>query len=144
MPTTRTFNQAFAGGEISPEMFGRISDTKFQTGAAKMRNFIAKPQGPAENRPGFAFVKEVKDSTKATRLLSFTFNTTQTMVIEMGDQYFRFHTQGLTLQYSQGSNWNNSTNYSIGAIVYNNGNNYYSRTGGTNRNTNNSLSLIHI
>ena len=133
MPTTRTFNQAFAGGEISPEMFGRISDTKYQAGVAKMRNFIAKPQGPAENRPGFAFVKEVKDSTKATRLLSFTFNTTQTMVIEMGDQYFRFHTQGLTLQYSQGSNWNNSTNYSIGAIVYNNGNNYYSRTGGTNK-----------
>ena len=90
MPTTRTFNQAFAGGEISPEMFGRISDTKYQAGVAKMRNFIAKPQGPAENRPGFAFVKEVKDSSKATRLLSFTFNTTQTMVIEMSDQYFRF------------------------------------------------------
>ena len=133
MPTTRTFNQAFAGGEISPEMFGRISDTKFQTGAAKLRNFIAKPQGPAENRPGFAFVKEVKDSTKATRLLSFTFNTTQTMVIEMGDQYFRFHTQGLTLQYSAGSAWNSGTNYSIGAIASSGGNNYYSRTGGTNK-----------
>ena len=133
MPTTRTFNQAFAGGEISPEMFGRISDTKFQTGAAKMRNFIAKPQGPAENRPGFAFVKEVKDSSKATRLLSFTFNTTQTMVIEMGDQYFRFHTQGLTLQYSAGAAWNSGTNYSIGAIASSGGNNYYSRTGGTNK-----------
>ena len=138
MPTTRTFNQAFAGGEISPEMFGRISDTKFQTGAAVMRNFIAKPQGPAENRAGFAFVKEVKDSTKATRLLSFTFNTTQTMIIEMGDEYFRFHTQGLTLQYSAGSAWNNSTNYSIGAIASSGGNNYYSRTGGTNRAVSNS------
>ena len=133
MPTTRTFNQAFAGGEISPEMFGRISDTKYQTGVAKMRNFIAKPQGPAENRPGFSFVKEVKDSTKATRLLSFTFNTTQTMVIEMGDQYFRFHTQGLTLQYSAGAAYNGSTNYSIGAIVSSGGNNYYSRTGGSGR-----------
>ncbi len=133
MPTTRTFNQAFAGGEISPEMFGRISDTKYQTGVAKMRNFIAKPQGPAENRPGFSFVKEVKDSTKATRLLSFTFNTTQTMVIEMGDQYFRFHTQGLTLQYSAGAAYNGSTNYSIGAIASSGGNNYYSRTGGSGR-----------
>tara|TARA_R100001510_G_scaffold11848_1_gene9075 strand:+ start:1887 stop:4352 length:2466 start_codon:yes stop_codon:yes gene_type:complete len=133
MPTTRTFSQAFAGGEISPEMFGRISDTKYQTGAAKMRNFIAKPQGPAENRAGLKFVKEVKDSTKATRLLSFTFNTTQTMVIEMGDQYFRFHTQGLTLQYTAGAAWNSSTNYSIGAIASSGGNNYYSRTGGTNK-----------
>ena len=72
MPVTRTFKQSFSGGEISPEMFGRIADNKFQQGAALMRNFIAKPQGPAQNRPGFAFVKEVQDSTKATRLLSFT------------------------------------------------------------------------
>ena len=78
MPVTRNFKQAFSGGEISPEMFGRIADNKFQQGAATMRNFIAKPQGPAQNRSGFAFVKEVKDSTKSTRLLSFTFNTTQT------------------------------------------------------------------
>ena len=48
MPVTRTFKQAFSGGEISPEMFGRIADNKFQQGAATMRNFIAKPQGPAK------------------------------------------------------------------------------------------------
>ena len=90
MPVTRNFKQAFSGGEISPEMFGRIADNKFQQGAATMRNFVAKPQGPAQNRPGFAFVREVKDSTKVTRLLSFTFNTTQTMVLEFGDQYLGF------------------------------------------------------
>ena len=37
MPTTRTFNRSFAGGELSPEMFGRIDDQKFQTGAAKFQ-----------------------------------------------------------------------------------------------------------
>ena len=47
MPVTRNFKQAFSGGEISPEMFGRIDDKKYQQGAATMRNFIAKPQGPA-------------------------------------------------------------------------------------------------
>ena len=41
MPVTRNFKQAFSGGEISPEMFGRIADNKFQQGAATMRNFIA-------------------------------------------------------------------------------------------------------
>ena len=70
MPVTRTFSRAFGGGEISPEMFGRIDDKKYQTGAATMRNFIAKPQGPAENRPGFAYVAEVKNSTQSVRLLS--------------------------------------------------------------------------
>ena len=132
MPVTRTFKQSFSGGEISPEMFGRIADNKFQQGAALMRNFIAKPQGPAQNRPGFAFVKEVKDSTKATRLLSFTFNTTQTMVIEFGDQYFRFHTQGATLNYSNGTAWNSGTNYVVGDIALYNGVNYYAKTAHSN------------
>lgn len=98
MPNTRTYNRSFAGGEMSPEMFGRIDDTKFQTGAALMENFIATAQGPAENRAGFKWVAEVKDSSKRTRLIPFTFSTTQTMVIELGDQYIRFHTQGATLE----------------------------------------------
>ena len=46
MPVTRSFKQTFSGGEISPEMFGRIADNKFQQGAALVRNFIVKPQGP--------------------------------------------------------------------------------------------------
>ena len=97
MPSTRIYNRSFGGGEMSPEMFGRIDDTKFQTGAATMRNFIAMPQGPAENRAGFQFVREVKDSTKKVRLIPFTFSTTQTVVIEVGAGYFRFHTNGATI-----------------------------------------------
>ena len=129
MPVTRTFSRSFSGGEISPEMFGRIDDAKFQQGAATMRNFVAKPQGPAENRPGFSFVREVKNSSQAVRLLSFTFSTVQTMIIEMGNEYFRFHTQGQTLFYNDGAAYNNSTNYSIGDIAKSGGVNYYSRTG---------------
>ena len=132
MPVTRNFKQAFSGGEISPEMFGRISDTKFQQGAATMRNFVAKPQGPAQNRPGFAFVREVKDSTKSTRLLPFTFNTTQTMILEFGEQYFRFHTQGQTLFYNNGAAWNSGTNYVVGDIALYNGVNYYAKTAHSN------------
>ena len=132
MPVTRNFKQAFSGGEISPEMFGRIADNKFQQGAATMRNFIAKPQGPAQNRPGFAFVREVKDSTKATRLIPFTFNTTQTMVLEFGDGYFRFHTQGQTLFYNDGAAWNGGTSYAVGDIAKYNNVNYYAKTAHSN------------
>ena len=78
-------------------MYGRIDDVKYQTGAAKMRNFIARAQGPADNRPGFAYVNIVKTSAKKTRLIPFTYSTTQTMVLEFGDQYIRFHTLGATL-----------------------------------------------
>ena len=97
MASTRVLQRSFAGGEISPEMMGRIDDVKYQTGLSRCRNFIVKPQGAMENRPGFAFVREVKDSSKRVRLIPFTYSTTQTVVIEMGAGYFRFHTQGATL-----------------------------------------------
>ncbi len=97
MGSLRTLQRSFSAGELSPEMFGRIDDAKYQSGLALCRNFIAKPQGPAQNRPGFAFVREVKDSAKKVRLIPFTYSTTQTMVLEAGAGYFRFHTQGGTL-----------------------------------------------
>jgi hypothetical protein len=125
MPTTRTFFRSFAGGELSPEMFGRIDDVKFQTGAAKLRNFIAMPQGPAENRPGTAFVRAVKNSAKRTRLIPFTYSTTQTMVLELGDGYIRFHTQGATLLVGAPALYNPALTYAIGALVSNAGLVYY-------------------
>jgi hypothetical protein len=125
MPTTRTFFRSFAGGELSPEMFGRIDDVKFQTGAAKLRNFIAMPQGPAENRPGTAFVRAVKNSAKRTRLIPFTYSTTQTMVLELGDGYIRFHTQGATLLVGAPALYNPVLTYAIGALVSNAGLVYY-------------------
>lgn len=95
--TVRTYKASFNGGELTPEFFGQIGDAKFQTGLATCRNFIVKPQGPIENRAGFAFVREVKDSTKRTRAIPFTYSTTQTMLLELGAGYFRFHTVGATL-----------------------------------------------
>jgi len=97
MANVRYLQRSFGGGEVTPEFFGRIDDVKYQSGLAKCRNFITKPHGPAENRAGLAFVREVKDSSKRTRLLPFTFSTTQTMVIEMSPGFFRFHTMGGTL-----------------------------------------------
>lgn len=125
MANVRTLQRAFSGGEMSPEMFGRIDDVKFQTGAAKLRNFIAKPQGPVENRSGFGFVREVKDSTKKTRVIPFTYSTTQTMLIEVGAGYFRFHTQGATLLVGSPAAYNGATAYTVGSLVSQSGSNYY-------------------
>ena len=110
---------------MSPEMFGRIDDVKFQTGAATMRNFVALPQGPVENRAGTQFVREVKDSTKRTRLIPFTYSTTQTMVIEVGAGYFRFHTQGATLTPGSPAAYSGATTYAVGDLVSSGGVNYY-------------------
>lgn len=97
MANVKTLQRSFGGGEVTPEFFGRIDDPKYQTGAATMRNFIALPHGPATNRPGFAYVNTCKTVAKKARLIPFTYSTTQTMVLEFGDQYIRFHTQGGTL-----------------------------------------------
>ena len=93
----KAYRASFNGGELAPEIFGQIGDAKFQTGLATCRNFIVRPQGPIENRAGFAFVNYVRDSSKRARLLPFTFSTTQTMVLELGPGYFRFHTLGATV-----------------------------------------------
>jgi hypothetical protein len=103
MANVRTLQRSFNGGELTAEMFGQIGDAKFQTGSAICRNFIVLPHGPVTNRPGFAFVNEVKDSTKKVRLIPFTYSSTQTMIIEIGPGYFRFHTQGGTLLNSAGT-----------------------------------------
>lgn len=97
MANIRILNRSFAGGEISPEMFGRIDDVRFATGVALMRNFIALPHGPAANRPGLQFVRRAKHNDKKVRLIPFTFSIDQTFAIELGAGYFRFHTMGGTV-----------------------------------------------
>jgi hypothetical protein len=99
MASTRVFKPSFSGGELSPEMSGRIDDGKFQSGAASLANLIATPIGPAEKRPGFEYVNATKLNGPA-KLIPFTYSPTQTMVIELGAGYARFHTMGETLQYS--------------------------------------------
>src|SRR4051794_13701754 len=98
MAGTREYTRSFAGGEISPDMYGRIDDAKYLSGAATLRNYIALPTGPAQNRAGFAMVKATKGNGEA-RLIPFTFSLKQTMVVELGAGYARFHTNGETLEY---------------------------------------------
>ncbi len=97
MANVRSMQRSFAGGEVSPEMGGHIDDSKYQSGASRLRNLIVRPQGPATRRPGFRFVREVKDSTKRTRLIPFSISPTESLIIEMGAGYFRFHTDAATV-----------------------------------------------
>jgi hypothetical protein len=100
MANIRSLQHSFNGGELTPEFFGQVTDQKYSTGAATLLNFMALPHGPAANRPGFEFVRAVKDSSKAVRLIPFVYSTTQTFAIEFGAGYFRFHTAGATVMNS--------------------------------------------
>lgn len=97
MPQTRKLNYSFSGGEVTPEFWGQIADAKFQTGLATCRNMVVLPHGPVANRAGTAYVNTARLPAKKTRLIPFSFSVTQTMVLEFGEGYIRFHTQGATL-----------------------------------------------
>jgi hypothetical protein len=95
--STKHLLRSFAGGEITPELAGRLDLVKYQTGLSLCRNFITLPHGPAARRPGFAFINEARDSTRKVRLIPFSFSATQTAVLEFGHQYIRVHIDGGTL-----------------------------------------------
>ncbi len=98
---SKHFSRSFAGGEISPEIAGRVDLVKFQTGAALVRNFTTLPHGPLARRPGLQFVNRCKGPI--TRLMPFNFGIGQTVVLEFSMAKFgflggviRFHVDGGT------------------------------------------------
>ena len=92
----RRTQQSFAGGEISPEMQGRIEAPDYQSGLEVMQNFLALPQGPAQMRPGFRFVRLTKkngefggatvEGYSKARLVPFKFSESDSLVMEWGVQ----------------------------------------------------------
>jgi hypothetical protein len=125
--SNKTYTRSFNGGIVSPEMYGRLDDVKNNTGLAVCRNFVVTPQGPVVNRPGTQFVREVKTSAKATRLIPFRYSATQTVVIEAGNAYFRFHSFGATLltPTTGVSTWDVATAYVAGDLVTRSGSTWY-------------------
>lgn len=88
---------AYNSGELSELMAGRADDTKYAYGLARCENAIITPQGPLKNRAGLMYVNRAKYSDRACRLIPFTYSADQTMIIELGHKYARFHTKGKTL-----------------------------------------------
>ena len=81
----------FTGGELSPRLDGRNDLAKYSTGCKTLENMVVYPHGSAARRSGTQYVAEVKDSSKETRLIPFEFSTTQTYILEFGNQYIRFY-----------------------------------------------------
>ena len=94
---------SFSAGEWSPSLFGRIDLAKYALALETCRNFIVRPHGGVVNRFGTQFVCEVKDSSKAVRLIPFQFSTVQAYMLEFGDQYMRVMKDGGQVIYPAGS-----------------------------------------
>jgi hypothetical protein len=100
----------FTAGELSPRLDGRNDLSKYPAGCKTLENMVIYPHGAAARRPGTQFIAEVKTSSAKTRLIPFEFSTTQTYILEFGNQYMRvFKDKGQVL--SGGSAFEISTPY---------------------------------
>lgn len=115
---TRTYRRTFAGGEITPELFGNFELVRNQTGLQTCLNFRVTPHGTVENRPGMQFIQRVKDSSRKTRIVPFNYNTEQTYLIEFGHQYIRFHTNDATLLEGSGLTITGISQADPGVLTY--------------------------
>lgn len=84
----------FTAGELSPRLSLRVDFNKYANGLETLENYLPLPHGGVRRRPGTRFVKEVKDSTRETRLIPFEFSTEQAYILEFGHLYIRFYMDG--------------------------------------------------
>jgi hypothetical protein len=76
-------------------MEGRVTLETYREGLADMTNLLVMPQGGVTRRPGTEYLGEVKNSAQSARLIPFQFKTTDTYILEFGDQVMRVFRNGL-------------------------------------------------
>ncbi len=91
---TRYTQRSFTGGELSPALYARNDLAKYEIGLKTLKNGFVRAEGCVSNRPGLELICEVKNSSKPVRLIPFSFNTEQTYIIELGENYARFIKDG--------------------------------------------------
>lgn len=87
--TSKTNQYSFAGGEIGPELWGRVDQTLYAIGGRTVRNIIQRQYGGWINRPGTRYLSPARYPEKKFRLIKFQFNEIQAYQLEFGDFYMR-------------------------------------------------------
>jgi hypothetical protein len=92
---------SFVGGEFSPKLFGRTDIAQYANACATLENFLIRPYGSVISCPGTEFINDTKYTTSGSlriygksRIIPFIFSRDDAYVIEAGETYFRFYTDG--------------------------------------------------
>ena len=91
---------SFLAGEVSPLLQGRVDLPRYKEGLAICQNYIPLLQGPKTRRPGTGFVFPVKDSSVKPRLVPFQVSSSQSFILEFGNQYIRVHKNRAPVTYT--------------------------------------------
>lgn len=105
--------QNFTAGEISPRMGARFDMKKYHNACKTLTNAYSLPHGPVMSRPGFEYIAETKDSSKASRLVPFEFSEEQAYILEFGNLYIRFYKDGGQIVMSSADSWATTTDYYV-------------------------------
>ena len=109
----------FSAGEMSPKIDARIDNPKYRAGLRSCCNMVPLTQGPITRRPGTQFISQSKFQNTtghnyACRLMKFVFNPNTSFVLEFGNQYIRFYSNGVQVSLSTATLWVSGTSYIVG------------------------------
>ena len=117
MGRASNIQHAFNAGEFSSLMLGRQDVDKYASGLYVCFNALALTQGAWTRRPGMAFLHQCRHHDKESRVIPFQYSTTQTYVLEFGENYIRFFTDhGVVTQTAQ--NITGITKASVAVVTY--------------------------
>lgn len=85
---------SFTAGEFAPTLDARVDLAKYKSAAALMRNWFVDYRSGTSTRTGTRFVIQVYISSSKVRVVEFQYNVLITYVLEFGDEYIRFITNG--------------------------------------------------
>lgn len=84
---------SFNAGEWSPKLYARVDIAKYRSGAALLENFFVDYRGGASTRPGTRYVNKAR-SADTVRLIPFQASLGVSYVLEFGQNYIRFYSNG--------------------------------------------------
>ena len=85
----RTFQTAFTGGELSPQLHARTDFAKLGQGAERLKNMVVRPHGGASRRPGSYYIADSADPEARSWLYPFIFSNEQAYVLEFAPLVLR-------------------------------------------------------
>jgi hypothetical protein len=85
---------SFQAGELSPNLNARVDFAKYRSGCATLRNFFVDYRSGASTRPGTEFIRAASGGGSRIRLVRFQQSTDVSYVLEFGNHYIRFISNG--------------------------------------------------
>ena len=89
-----TMVNGFNAGELTPQLDGRTDLDKYYKGCSTLSNMSILPYGGVTKRPGSYYIANAKYSATRAELIPFEFSVDESYVMEFGNLYARFFTDG--------------------------------------------------